>query len=98
MKSSLLQAQSSQRQNSFALIFVPYKLPIPLEDVCLPALHLDLGIFPWLYEAMLADARQLDYWLATEVGSAGIYVSTSKQLSEAAKLGSTLAEKKTKPR
>ena len=69
MKSSLLQAQSSQRQNSFALIFVPYKLPIPLEDVCLPALHLDLGIFPWLYEAMLADARQLDYWLATEVGS-----------------------------
>ena len=69
-------------------------LPIPLEDVCLPALHLDLGIFPWLYEAMLADAKQLDCQLAAKVGCAGILVSDSEQFSEAAKLGSTLAEKK----
>ena len=28
-------------------------------------LHLDLGIFPWLYEAMLKDAEKLDLALAT---------------------------------
>ena len=49
-----------------------------------------------MYEAMLADARQLDCWLATEAGSAGIFVSASKQFSKAPKLSSMLAEKKNK--
>ena len=45
-------------KSKYLCIYIrPYKLPIPLEDVCLPAHHLDLRIFPWLYEAMLADAR-----------------------------------------
>ena len=82
------------RAKEFCNVIRPYMLPIPLEDVCLPALHLDLGIFPWLYEAMLADAKQLDCQLAAKVGCAGILVSDSEQFSEAAKLGSTLAEKK----
>ena len=33
-------------------------------DACIPALHLDLGIFPYLYAALLADARDLDIKLA----------------------------------
>ena len=39
-------------------------LPIELEEICIPVLHLDLGIFPWLYEAMLRDSDALDLELA----------------------------------
>ena len=33
----------------------PCILPVPIEDACIPALHLDQGIFPCLYDCMLAD-------------------------------------------
>ena len=42
----------------------PCILPVPIEDACIPALHLDLGIFPYLYDCMLADTRSLDMQLA----------------------------------
>ena len=42
----------------------PVILPVLIMDACIPALHLDLGIFPYLYDAMLADARDLDIKLA----------------------------------
>jgi len=42
----------------------PSMLPIELTDICIPTLHLDLGIFPWLYEAMLRDAEKLDLMVA----------------------------------
>ena len=37
---------------------------MPIEDACIPALHLDLCIFPYLYDCMLADTRSLDMQLA----------------------------------
>ena len=37
----------------------PCSLPVPIEDACIPALHLDLGIFPYLYDCMLADTQSL---------------------------------------
>ena len=41
----------------------PCILPVPIEDACIPALHLDLCIFPYLYDCMLADTQSLDMQL-----------------------------------
>ena len=38
-------------------------LPVPIEDTCIPGLHLVLGKFPYLYDCMLADTRSLDMQL-----------------------------------
>ena len=38
----------------------PAILQFPINDVCIPVLHLDLGIFAWLYEAMMKDVLELD--------------------------------------
>lgn len=46
----------------------PAMLPVPIEDVCIPALHLDLGIYPWMFTAMLSDLRVLDLALARQLG------------------------------
>ena len=43
----------------------PAILPFPLYDVCIPTLHLDLGIYPWMYDALCNDVRELDLLLAT---------------------------------
>eukprot|EP00117_Sycon_ciliatum_P024768 scpid36716/ scgid20708/ len=45
----------------------PVLMPIPLEDACIPALHLALGIFPLLFECMLTDTNQVDIELATYI-------------------------------
>ena len=37
--------------------------------MCVPVLHLDLGIFPWLFEAMIRDANDLDCTLAKHAKS-----------------------------
>ena len=39
-------------------------LPVELQDVCIPVLHLDLGIYPWIYGALCADAHQIDIALS----------------------------------
>ena len=41
----------------------PCILPVPIEDACIPALHLDLCIFLYLCDCMLADTRSLDMQL-----------------------------------
>ena len=38
----------------------PAKLQFPINDVCIPVLHLDLEVFAWLYEAMMKDVLELD--------------------------------------
>ena len=38
--------------------------PIPLPEVIIPIFHLDLGIFPWLHDAMCTDVYSLDVALA----------------------------------
>ena len=35
-----------------------------IENTCIPALHLDRGIIPYLYDCMLANTRSLDMQLA----------------------------------
>ena len=41
-------------------------LPIPISHVIIPILHLDLGIFTWLYEALMKDLQELDAQLAAK--------------------------------
>ena len=42
----------------------PAILPIPIDHASLPALHLDLGIFVWLFEALKKECSNLDLQLA----------------------------------
>eukprot|EP00117_Sycon_ciliatum_P027581 scpid72119/ scgid22373/ len=42
----------------------PVILHIPVENVVIPALHLDLGIFPWMLKAFQAELKALDFQLA----------------------------------
>ena len=44
-------------------------LPIPVANVVIPVLHLDLGIFPWLFEACLSEVRLLDLKLVASTAS-----------------------------
>ncbi|XP_065192129.1 uncharacterized protein LOC135823213 [Sycon ciliatum] len=48
----------------------PAILPVPLPNVIVPVLHLDLGIFAWMFDAMLKDLRELDKLLASKAQSA----------------------------
>ena len=41
-------------------------LPVPISNVIIPVLHLDLGIFTWMFEAFLKDLNQLDLTLAAK--------------------------------
>ena len=41
-------------------------LPIPIRHVIIPILHLDLGIFTWLYEALMKDLQELDAQLVAK--------------------------------
>ena len=38
----------------------PCILPIEISNAIIPVLHLDLGIFPWMFSAFLRDLKQLD--------------------------------------
>ena len=47
----------------------PAILPIPVEEVCIPALHLDLGIFPYLYYAFVHELRRVDLHMAEKMST-----------------------------
>lgn len=53
----------------FNNVIRPQLLPIPVEDVCVPALHLDLGIFPYLFYAFVDELRRVDYKFAVTLKS-----------------------------
>ena len=59
----------------------PAILPIPLEDVIVPVLHLDLGIFPWIYETMVKECQMLDVAL---LSSGQVLSSDSEQYTAVA--------------
>ena len=46
-------------------------LPMELENVIIPVLHLDLGIFPWIFSALTNDCQTLDCELAAAGTAAG---------------------------
>ena len=48
----------------------PVILPIPEENVVIAALHLDLGIFPWMLTAFQAELKALDIELARRTAAA----------------------------
>ena len=48
----------------FNNVIRPQLLPIPVEDVCIPPLHLDLGIFPYIFYAFLDELRCIDCKIA----------------------------------
>ena len=49
---------------NFNNVLRPVILPAPVQYVVIPALHLDLGIFPWMFTAFEADVLTLDIALA----------------------------------
>ena len=71
----------------------PALLPIPLDWVCIPALHLDLGIYSWMFHAFIADMQQLDKELAARIGTTGTHDSDSVAFAEAAELSADIANK-----
>ena len=54
----------------------PCILPVPISEVIIPVRHLDLGIFTWMYDAMMKDVRHLDMQLASR-GTSGAEDSTA---------------------
>ena len=77
----------------FNNVIRPSLLPVELEDICIPVLHLDLGIFPWMFEAMLADVRKLDCELASHLCGAQLEQTDCQQFIEASTRTQELAEK-----
>ena len=84
------------RAKMFQNVIRPALLQIPLEWVCIPSLHLDLGIYLWLYEAMISDLRDLDVAMAAEIGKSGMDEADSVSFAEAAQLNSDISETMTK--
>ena len=72
----------------------PALLPIPLQWVCILALHLDLGIFPWIWDAMIADWRELDGQPAAHLGNTGLHTSDSDTFTRAVILNTEIRAKK----
>ena len=72
----------------------PALLPIPLQWVCILALHLDLGIFPWIWDAMIADWRELDGQLAAPLGNTGLHTSDNDTFTRAVTLNTEIRAKK----
>ena len=75
-------------------VIQPTMLPVPLEDVCIPSLNLDLGIFPWIFQALCADARTLNAHLAQELSSADTTNHDGKAFCVAVSLNEALVKKK----
>ena len=49
----------------------PPILPVSLDNVIIPVLHLDLGIFAWIFDAMTKDCQMLDVALASSSTAVG---------------------------
>ena len=88
------QAHGSQlsRAKDHNNVIRPALLPILLDWVCIPALHLDLGIYAWMFDAFLCDVRSLDSDLAAQLGAAGVAGKDFAAFNEAAALCSSLSE------
>lgn len=66
---SLADGARLPRAKLFKNVIHPCLLPIAVDHACIPALHLDLGIFVWLYEALVKDSCQLDLLLSCSAAS-----------------------------
>lgn len=73
----------------FNNVIRPCILPAPVHHVIVPALHLDLGIISWMYEAMEKDLKKLDMKVAAHQASAQ---GDSAEFAKLASLYSDLQE------
>ena len=46
--------------------FRPVLLPVPVASAIIPVLHLDLGVFPWIFDVFTREVRLLDMQLAEQ--------------------------------
>eukprot|EP00117_Sycon_ciliatum_P031026 scpid26618/ scgid24343/ E3 ubiquitin-protein ligase NRDP1; RING finger protein 41 len=44
----------------------PVLLPVPVASAIIPVLHLDLGVFPWIFDVFTREVRLLDMQLAEQ--------------------------------
>lgn len=65
----------------FHNVIRPQILPVPLENVVIPVLHLDLGIYPWMFEAFMGEIQDLDIQLASLTTPADTDSSTFVELA-----------------
>ncbi len=77
----------------FNNVIRPALCPIPIDWVCIPALHLDLGIYAWMFDAFIADMRQLDMRLAMQLGKSGTDSFDSAAFAAAAELSTDINNK-----
>ena len=71
----------------------PALLPIPLQWVCILALHLDLGIFPWIWDVMIAEWREIDGQPAARLDNTGLHTSDSDTFTRAVTLNTEISKK-----
>ena len=69
------------RAKEFQNVIRPVILPVAVADVIIPALHLDLGIFPWIFSCFEGDLQRLDVRLASCVACADSDQSSFAELS-----------------
>ena len=69
----------------------PSLIPIAQDWVCIPALHLDLGMYSWMLDAFLADSRALDVQLTLHLGETGLAESDSALFTEAASISTKIS-------
>jgi len=67
----------------FNNVIRPVILPIPICNVIIPVLHLDLGIFPWILDAMVKELRTLDKRIAVGSASSNTDSTSFQQLDTA---------------
>ena len=77
----------------FNNVIRPALLPVPIPDICVPALHLDLGIYVWIFDAMVNDLRSLDMSLAKKLGEAGMMEGDSELFMSVVRSSSELSLK-----
>ena len=62
--------------------------------MCIPALHLDLRIFLWIFNAIVADFQALDACLAAHLGSTGSHADDTTTFTAVASLNSKINEER----
>ena len=91
--SSSRTAHDFKKQKSFTMPSGQFLLPVPVEDVAIPSLY--LGIYLWIYEAMLIDLQGIDIILARHLGASGSQadIADSHLFTEAVQFSTKLSQK-----
>eukprot|EP00117_Sycon_ciliatum_P007256 scpid43741/ scgid10443/ len=69
------------RVKDFNNVMRPVIIPVAVADVVVSALHLDLGIFPWLFSFYKTELQRLDIRLASHIQGSGCDQSVFTELA-----------------